>query len=87
MIVLSLLSGIAVGVIQCFLLGELTARVTGKKKGSLSVIIVMKLAVYVLAVATAFFAFREQLLYCGLGYAAAMTITSVILFAVSSAGR
>ncbi len=81
--ILGLITGIAVGMIEFFLLGELTSRMTGVKRGRLSGIIIIKLAVYIFAVITVIFAFKSCILFCGIGYALGMLVTAGVTFAAS----
>lgn len=81
--ILGLITGIAVGIIEYFLLGELTSRMTGVKQGRLAGIVIIKLAVYIFAVITVMFAFRSCILFCGIGYALGMLVTACVTFAAS----
>lgn len=66
--------GIAVGVSQLALLSALSARLTGVKKDGLPVgaLAAIKLGVYLLAIAAVMLFFRENVVFCGIGYAVGM---------------
>ena len=80
--ILGALFGLAVGVSEYLLLSCLTERMTGVKKGKILPFVAAKLGIYLLAVFTLFFFFREEPLFCALGYGAGMMLTALAVFAL-----
>ena len=85
--ILGALIGIAVGAVQLVLLSGISAGITGVKKGGLPALALaaIKLGVYLLAAAAVLLFFRDDLLFCGIGYAVGMLGAAV--FAVLRGGK